>query len=499
MNPLLQVDIYKVSHEGFMENGTSKIYANLTARSLKHLPVIHENHDGKSVFFSLQHFAKDFLIKCFNDQFFNKPKSEVIRKFKRIMDAHLGKGSVDMSRFEALHDLGYLPIKIKALPEGSLVDIKVPFLTIVNTHPDFAWLTNYLETVMSQELWKPITIATIAREYRKLGNKYALQTTGSTAGVEFQFHDFSARGMSGRYDSAINGAAFLLSSNGTDTVSCIELLENSYNADVENEFVGCSVPATEHSIQCSGTAVRGEYESFLKWITVDYPSGIVSLVSDGFDYWNVLTDYLPRLKPHILDRQPNALGLSKVVIRPDSGNPVDIICGTEREFGHGVTPEEKGSIEILWEIFGGSVTEQGFKVLDSHIGLIYGDSITLEVAHAVFHRLKLKGFASTNVVFGVGSFTMQYVTRDSLGIAVKATYAVVDGNGYELFKDPATDSGVKKSAKGLLRVEKDGDKFVLYDQQTPKQEEHGELKTVFEDGKLLVETSLSEIRKRIWG
>ena len=550
MNPLLQVDIYKVSHEAFMPKGTTKIYSNFTARSNKHLNVNKERYDGKVVNFGLQHFIKDFLIKSFNEEFFAKPKEEVIGYFKRVMDAHLGKDSVDLTRFNSLHDLGYLPIEIKALPEGSLVDIKVPLLTITNTHPDYAWLTNYLETVLSQELWKPITIATIIREYRKLGNEYALKTTGSIAGTEFQFHDFSARGMSGRYDSSINGAAFLLSSNGSDTISAIEVLENSYNADVTQEFVGASVAASEHSVSCLGTSVDSELESYKKWITEDYPTGIVSLVSDTYDYWRVLTEYLPKLKDLILARPVNEIGLSKVVIRPDSGNPADIICGLKvisykdlegylsfsesykadkfhvvekdgeyfefhidsaysdifnETYDHSIELGDKvdsaivkGSVELLWETFGGTVTEQGYKVLDSHIGLIYGDSITPAVALDVFQRLEAKGFASTNIVFGVGSYTMQYVTRDSLGMAVKATYAEVNGVGYELFKDPITDSGMKKSAKGLLRVEKEGDNFVLYDQQTKEQEAQGELKTVFLNGELILQTSLTEIRQRLW-
>lgn len=569
---LANTDSYKLSHKGFMEPNTEIIYSNLTARSHKHFKAP-KSYDGKVVFFGLQHFVKDYLIEEWNAKFFSQPKEKVIGKFKRLVDAYLGEGSVPMGHFEELHDLGYLPIRIKALPEGSRVDIKVPVLTIVNTNKKFAWLTNYLETVMSASLWKPMTTATIVAEYRKLINEYALKTTGSLDFTMFQAHDFSFRGMSGRHDAAINGAAFLLSSCGTDTITAIELLEDYYNADVTKEFIATSVPASEHSIQCSGTAVRGEFESFKKWITEDYPTGIVSLVSDGFDYWKVLTDYIPRLKEDILKRPANAIGLSKVVIRPDSGNPVDIIAGEVfldltknckdfetfkcwakdeivEEVGddtphgeHGdsspskifkfqdkyyevcveiewnrydkqyyfidgsritsieeikLTPEQKGSIEILWDIFGGTTTEQGYKVLDSHIGLIYGDSITLEVAQEVFKRLEAKGFASTNVVFGVGSYTMNYNTRDTFGMAVKATYTEVDGKGYELFKDPVTDSGMKKSAKGLLRVEKEGDHYTLYDQQSWEQEAQGELKTVFEDGKLLKETTLTEIRNLLW-
>lgn len=574
---LANTDSYKLSHKGFMDEGTQVIYSNFTARADKYLPVLKHRFDHKAVFFGLQYFVVDYLINEWNNTFFSQPKEKVIGKFKRLVDAYLGAGAVPMDHFEQLHDLGYLPIEIKALPEGSRVNIKVPMLTIKNTDNRFAWLTNYLETVMSCELWKPITTATIVAEYRKLVNEFALKTTGSLEGTMFQLHDFSFRGMSGRKDAAINGAAFLLSSCGTDTIPAIEVLEDFYSADCTKEFIAASVPASEHSIACLGTAVKGELESYRKWITQDYPTGIVSLVSDTYDYWKVLTEYLPALKADILARPVNAIGLSKVVIRPDSGNPVDIICGTvgktyqtleeaitevnEEHFeeasadcegsynigcesystnvyikseakcytlttpfnynrhdkqyyyidnyGSGAgettaeefqpTPEVKGSIQLLWETFGGTVTEQGYKVLDSHIGLIYGDSITLEVAEEVFKRLEAKGFASTNVVFGVGSYTMQYLTRDSLGMAVKATYAEVDGVGYELFKDPITDTGMKKSAKGLLRVEKEGDDFVLYDQQTKEQEQQGALQTVFRDGILVTQTSLSEIRNRLWG
>lgn len=518
--PLAQTDSYKLSHHGFMDAATQRIYSNLTARSSKHLNVNKDRYDGKAVFFGLQAFIKDYLINDWNNKFFSQPKEAVIGKFKRLVDAYLGQGAIPMDHFEALHDLGYLPIQIKALLEGSRVNIKVPFLTITNTHPDFAWLTNYLETVMSCELWKPITTATIAYEYRKLVNEYALKTTGSTNFTEFQLHDFSFRGMSGRKDAAANGAAFLLSSCGTDTVPALEFLEEYYNADVTKEFIATSVPASEHSISCAGTAVRGELESYRKWITEDYPTGIVSLVSDTYDYFRVLTEYLPALKDDILARPVNAIGLSKVVIRPDSGNPADIICGVPHnwttdenttdgkiyhKYENGVwgeiisEAEAKGSVELLWETFGGTITEQGYKVLDSHIGLIYGDSITPAVALDVFQRLEAKGFASTNIVFGIGSYTMNYNTRDSLGMAVKATYAEVGGKGYELFKDPITDSGMKKSAKGLLKVTKDEQgNFILHDQVSWEQEKLGELKTVFKDGVLTSETSLSEIRDLLW-
>lgn len=250
-----------------------------------------------------------------------------------------------------------------------------------------------------------------------------------------------------------------------------------------------------------------------------YPTGILSVVSDTFDLWAVLTKVLPQLKEEIMERP------GKLVIRPDSGDPVDILCGTEginfilgdkgeilRKFkSHTYAPEEKGVVELLWDVFGGTINEQGYKVLDSHIGAIYGDSITTERAEAICARLEAKGFASTNVVFGIGSYTYQYNTRDTFGFAMKATYVEktywtgqFSGNaeaveGFEIFKDPITDDGLKKSAKGLLKViEKDG-KLELVDQigWDDVRAEDNMLKMVFLDGKLTNEVTLTQVRDNV--
>jgi len=467
----------------------------MTSRGYEHLPVLKEFYDGKSVFFGLQHFIKDFLIDEFNTTFFQQPKDTVIKKFKRRCDTYLGNDSVDMSRFEELHDLGYLPIKLKALPEGSRVDSKVPYFTIINTHPSFAWLTNYLETIISCETWKPTTTATIAYEFRKMFDKFALETVGNTDGVCFQGHGFEFRGMSGRHDAAISGAGFLLSFSGTDTIPAIDLLEDYYNADATKELIGASVPASEHSVSSLGSCLTGELEFFRDAITKHYPTGIVSLVSDTYDYFKVITEFATELKDDILNRQTNELGLAKVVFRPDSGNPVHIICGDPNApVG---SNEYKGSVECLWEIFGGATSELGYKTLNQRVGLLYGDSITQQRAFDILTKLKEKGFASNNVVFGVGSYTLNFLTRDCLGMAIKATWAQVDGVGYDIYKDPKTDSGLKKSAKGLLRVDCIDGVYTLKDQCTVEEEDGGELNTVFLDGKLIVETSLSEIRARV--
>lgn len=488
INPLTAIDFYKADHRRQYPEGTTEVYSNFTARSSHLARVDKDTFDDKIVFFGLQYFIKDFLQHEWDAGFFGLTKDTVVASYKRRMDCALGKDAIDVSHIEALHDLGYLPLKIKALPEGSRVPIKVPCLTIVNTHPDFFWLTNYIETVISSYLWKPITSATTAFEYKKLLTNFAKQTGSDLGFVEFQAHDFSFRGMSGLQDAAISGLAHLTSFKGTDSVPAIDMAERYYGANAELEMIGCSVPATEHSVMCMGMQ-DGELGTFARLITLTYPSGIVSIVSDTWDFWKVVTEYTRALRDHIMERD------GKVVIRPDSGNPVHIICG-DPDATPG-TPEYKGAVECLWDVFGGTVTDTGHKMLDEHIGLIYGDSITLDRAKEILTRLEAKGFSSGNIVLGVGSFTYQHVTRDSFGFAMKATSGVVNGERRDIFKDPKTDNGTKRSAKGLLRVEKEDGTFVLYDQQSEFEETRGELEVVYVNGQLASTETLQGVRLRI--
>lgn len=488
INPLTAIDFYKADHRNQYPEGTTEVYSNFTPRSNRLAKIIEDGHDNKVVMFGLQYFIKHFLQEVWDEQFFNQDKEKVVAAYKRRMDYALGSDAITVEHIEALHDLGYLPMKIKALPEGSRVPVGVPVLTVVNTHPDFFWLTNYIESVISCYLWKPMTSATTAFEYKRLLTKYALKTGTALDFVPFQAHDFSFRGLSSLQDSAVSGAAHLTSFWGTDTVPGIDLVEDYYGADATQTPVGFSVPATEHSVMCMGME-DGELDTFKRLINEIYPKGIVSIVSDTWDFWQVVTEFLKILKNDVLARE------GKVVIRPDSGDPVKIICGDD-DAPDG-SPEHKGAIQCLWDIFGGTRTETSYKLLDEHIGLIYGDSITLERAQQIVERLEAKGFASGNVVLGVGSYTYQYVTRDNHGFAMKATSGVVNGERRDIFKDPKTDSGTKKSAKGLLRIEKEGDRYVLYDQQTEEQEEQGALELVFEDGKLIKDQALAEIRARL--
>jgi nicotinamide phosphoribosyltransferase len=316
--------------------------------------------------------------------------------------------------------------------------------------------------------------------------------------VSWQGHDFGMRGMFGLEAAALSGAGHLLSFTGTDTVPAIDFLESYYHADATKEVVGGSVPATEHSVMCMGTP-EGEFETFKRLVTEVYPKGVVSIVSDTWDLWTVLTDYLPRLKDAILARD------GKVVIRPDSGDPVDILCGQVipgRDYRDIVEnanvdrslPVYKGVIELLWDTFGGTVNEKGFKQLDPHIGAIYGDSITVERADEICKRLAAKGFASTNVVFGIGSYTYQYVTRDTFGFAMKATYGEVNGEGRAIWKKPVTDNGTKTSAKGLLSVKRVDGKLQLQQDVLWDDVHSDDMQLVFENGHLFRGTNLSTVR-----
>ncbi|KYP16183.1 nicotinate phosphoribosyltransferase [Flavihumibacter sp. CACIAM 22H1] len=483
--PLLLKDGYKVGHRFQYPAGTGLVYSNLTPRKSRNAEI------DEIVFFGLQYFIKEYLQQQFREGFFDQPKEKALAAYKRRMDYYLGPDSIALDHLEALHDLGYLPLEIKALPEGCLVPMRVPVFTIRNTKPAFFWLTNMLETLMSAVLWKPSTSATTAFQYLKRFHEYAAATVGEDDSfIGWQGHDFSFRGMSGMEDAVLSGAAHLLCFTGTDTIPAIDFLELYYNANCEASLIGGSVPATEHSVMCMGTQ-QDEVATFRRLINEIYPGGVVSIVSDTWDFWQVITVFLPQLKAEILRRN------GKVVIRPDSGDPVKIIVGDENApVG---SPEYKGAIECMWELFGGTITPKGFKLLDAHIGLIYGDSITLERQEAILSGLMKKGFASYNVVLGIGSFTYEYVTRDSFGFAMKATYGEVDGEGRAIFKDPKTDDGTKKSAKGLLQVYRDASsgKLAVKDECSWEEEAQGELQTVFRNGTLVKEWSLEEIRQRI--
>ena len=481
LDTLLATDAYKLDHRRQYPEGTEFVYSNLTARGTR-VPGI-----DTTVFFGLQAYLQRLTQHW--QVFFDLTADElepVLAGYEQFVTALLGPNVIGVEHFRELHTLGYLPLRVCAVREGALIPLRVPYLTVENTDPRFFWLTNYFETQLSAELWQPITSATIAWNNRRLLDERADQS-GDEGAVQFQGHDFSYRGMAGDAAAAASGAGHLISFAGTDVLPAVRFVERFYpgNGDA---LLGASVPATEHSVMCAG-GQDGELETFDRLLSL-YPEGILSVVSDTWDLWRVLTDYLPARKKQIVERN------GKLVIRPDSGDPELILCG-DPQASEG-SPAYKGVVNLLAETFGTVTNAKGYRELEPHVGAIYGDSITYERADSITRNLMAQGYASTAVVFGFGSYTYQYQTRDTFKMAVKATWVQVEGVGRDILKDPVTDDGSKKSATGRLAVRRwmNGEHFLI-EHADPDQEADNELKLVFEDGKLLRQYSFTEIRETL--
>lgn len=527
-NPLYLADGYKLGHVHMLSKNTTRLYGTKTPRKIKYMPEGIE----KIVAIGSQ-LTWLWLHNQFQKHFFTKPWGE-LAEFVRDMESYLGL-PYDGEHFKKLYDLGYLPIRVKALEEGTETPPNVPHETYVNTVDGFAWLTLYLETIVSAISWKMNTSATLALQYRRNAKEWVLKTDPDQAYlIPFMCHDFSARGLS-PWDMITSGIGHASCFRGSDSLVVIPASRKFYG---ETEVPINSVNATEHSVTCTkifyyqkelldgnldeeinwyysfdlpadGDINNPDYLAIAECLTLrdwltDFPTGILSYVCDTFNTWKSATHIVPRLKKEIMERD------GKLVLRPDSGYPPDIICGDTSTLSKiGLSrkewlnlPQTKGVIELLWGIFGGTTSTKGYKVLDPHIGCIYGDAINLDKQVEIYDRLAKKGFAATNIILGVGSFTYQYNSRDSQGWAVKGAWFEIgnpkmDGvsrTGYDIYKDPATDNGTKKSLKGLIRVNED---FSVDQECTWEQESGGLLQTIYEDGKFYNQTTLTEIRERI--
>lgn len=806
INPILAIDSYKLGHMTMYPKGTTKIYCNAIPRSLSRLEaLVPEGYfDNKMVTLGTTIAVKE-IHQAFENNFFKRDIHEIILEFKETIAPFIGDNSneVLISNIIKLYGLGYLPLEFKCLPEGMVIPAQTPVLTVTNTHEDFAWLPNYLETFISNSFWKISTSATIARIYKNIFTKFSEETCDNNLHITFQGHDFSARGMSGMEDSIKTGLGHLTYFQGSDSIhsallvkklyGCTDLIAASvpacydditevltdngfklfkdltkedkvaqyledgtiefvkptayynmpykgkmvryysngysyvdcvvtpnhkmvrlnktkgiqlfeagykeeskttgynttnsvvisgilkgvaklspmeqlaiafqadgalpnrseayksgqirfslkkqrkidrldnilsalsldfsksnkdkkgyvsywiktnehffdkefswvklcngdtwakafinelqfwdgtikgncivysntnelaikkvlelcavsgyksqysfyfdnrgdrllqytvviqdkqaiYGKGVKREFIDydstvhcVSVPSkmiitkrnnrviicgnTEHSVMCLGSSNESEVETFRRLIK-QYDKGIVSIVSDTWDFWDTITNKVLELKEDILNRTEDSLGLSKLVFRPDSGDPVKVICG-DKTTPKG-SPEYKGAIECLWDIFGGTTNAKQYKVLNSKVGLIYGDAITFQRAVDILEGLRAKGFASSNVVLGIGSYAYNYVTRDTLGYAIKATYAEIQGKAFDIAKAPKTDSG-KKSMKGLLQVVEAEGQVITNQQVSWLDENDSILTSIYKDGVMLELDSWDKIRER---
>lgn len=502
-NPLLMVDFYKVCHSSQYPAGLTKMVSYYTPRMSR------LKDTNKITMFGLQAFIKEYLIEGFNTYFFNRSEEEVVAEYERVLNATLGKGAFESQKIRELHQLGYLPLEISAVPEGMRTAIGVPQIEITNTHPNFVWLVNTIETLLSCTMWHTQVSAEVGYRYRQIVQKYKDLTCDEDIPVSRLLGDFSMRGQQSAESAIKSSAAWCLSFANTATVPAILWLEDNYDCDCTKEPVAFGAISTEHSVMCSNFAIDGDEITQIKRLLIEiYPNHNFSMVSDSYDYWNLVDNILPQCKEEIMNHN------GCISIRGDSGDPVEVVTQT---------------VFHLWDMFGGTINSKGYKVLDSHVKAIYGDSITPQRCEAIYEILTENGFAINNVSLGVGSFSMmcletieteefwdedaqEYIpntrtlynpyTRDTFGIAVKATYAEdADGNPIMIYKQPKALSW-KKSQKGCCVVAKDGMSYTdghtwssAYDAIVKGEDL---LKPVFLNGELMCSYTLAEVRANMY-
>lgn len=577
MNSILKTDFYKVTHMLQYRDNITHFTSYLTPRGSRFQSI------DKMVVFGIANFVNEYLFKGFNEEFFNVEWPVVRNEVVEVLEKGLGYPqrlvNNTLVKIGALHNLGYLPVEINGLPEGSICPMQVPAIEIRSTDFAFAWVAQSIESLLSCEFWHPTMSATIAHEYAKIA-KAAYDKT--VCGVDYKtaMCDFSMRGQES-YESAVaSGAGFLTSFYNCSTVESRYYIERNYVHGDEVRVNGLT--STEHSVMCSDFSLCGdERETLKRLLTEVYPDVSFSAVSDSYDFWHLVTEILPTLKEEI-ENHKGFIG-----IRHDSDEPVHALCGIrcinlndilvydvevndfedfenlayeiinddfyfikeervyiEYTFGnknyHGVfdvvpydeevdtsgckwvrceisfieeerTPEDKGLVEVLYELFGGEKNDKGYIVVNPKVKAVYGDSITIPRAKEIYNRLEKKGFAANNVSLGVGSFSMECLeedgvlkpfTRDSFSIAVKATYGrkrIANGEvGFPIFKDPKGCEG-KKSLKGLCRViRKDGEFKVIQNLTEEKYNAYQthEMVNYFKDGKPM-KYSFEDVRNRL--
>lgn len=479
---LLLSDTYKQCHDRMYPVGLTKLVSYWVPRKS-----MLETQD-KMVFFGLQAFIKEYLIDYFNENFFSLTEDEVLELYTDSMDIQIGRWNYNLDKIVKLHSFGYLPLKIRALPEGTLVPMGVPCIEITNTHDDFAWLVQWIECILQVELWKPCCHATIGFMYRQIADKWYGKTVENIPS-SMACADFGMRGMSCMDEAIRCSASWLLSFDKTSTIPAINYIDKYYNADCKNNGLGIGAVSTEHSVMGANYSIDGDEVTFVKRLLNElYPNTSFSMVSDTYDYWNMVNNILPQVKEDIMNHN------GKLLVRPDSGDIVDISVRT---------------VEKLWEIFGGTVNAKGYKVLDPHIGIIYGDGCTLSNVDTIWSKLEKRGFAANCIAYGVGAFCFSAIaengklivaTRDTFGIAMKATYGVINGKKLMIYKDPKTDiSKLKKSHKGCCEIYTDENEELMCRDELLEMSNNTLLKAVFENGELVREDTFLNIRERLYG
>ena len=457
-NICLLTDSYKITHHYFYPKGTKKIYSYLESRVGAEF--------NKTIFYGLQYIIKKYLEGKAVTQ-------EKIDEADNLMRTHLGEGIFNREGWQYILDEfdGMLPIEIKAVPEGTPVDVGNVLMTVENTDDKCYWLVNYLESLLLQ-VWYPSTIATLSAEVRKLANFYLDVTGSDKSNLDFMLHDFGYRGATSTESSMLCGSAHLLSFSGTDTIPALTIPENYYN---DSEVYGFSVQATEHSVMTS-LGQDGEIQQALNVIE-NAKNGILSMVIDSYDYRNFLRQASTE-GSELNDAILKFLSIdgNKVVFRPDSGEPVSTTIDC---------------LNILESGFGSYDTESGYKVFDANIGLLWGDGLNYHKIRDILFAMKSNGWAAENIIFGMGGGLHSSVNRDTQRNAFKCSAQLRDGQWFDIFKNPLDSS--KKSKTGRFKLIEDDGSL-----KTISIDDEGDdiLRTVFKDGKLLVDEKYCDVKLR---
>ncbi len=460
-NRIIDTDSYKASHWLQYPPNTTLVHSYLESRGS-------DRDWNETIFFGLQYILKAFFVELFTQ--------ELVEEANEVIPAHgVPFNYAGWTSLIKKHN-GKLPLRVRAVPEGTIVPLRNALMTVENTDPEFFWLTGWFETQLMR-IWYPITVATQSYYIKKDVYRYLNETSDDPqAEIGFKVHDFGSRGVSSKETAAIGGAAHLVNFLGTDTMASLLLHRDYYGTNT----AGFSIPAAEHSTMTAwgreneALAYRNMLTNFAK------PGSIVAVVSDS---WNIYEAVEKIWGEHL--RQEVVDSGATIVIRPDSGDPIDVVS----KITH-----------LLAEKFGTKTNSKGFKVLNN-VRVIQGDGINGDSVNSILARLKSEGFSASNIAFGIGGSLLQKVNRDTLKFAYKCSAIVVDGNLREVYKEPITDIG-KTSKKGRLDLSRTKDgafETVVLKSVDEIESEESALKTVFENGELLVDQTLDEIRERAWG
>lgn len=458
INRIIDTDSYKASH--FLQ------YPPNTTRAFFYLESRGSDRDwNETVFFGLQYLLKNYFLAPFTQ--------EMVEEAREVITAHGLPFNYDGWTNLIKKHGGKLPLRIRAVAEGSVVPLHNVLMTVETTDDEFAWVGSWFETQLLR-VWYAITVSTQSWQIKRDVYK-VLQETADDANAEiaFKVHDFGARGVSSQETAAIGGAAHLVNFMGTDTMASLLLHRKFYH----EPMAGFSIPAAEHSTITSWgrdneiEAYRNMLRNFAK------PNSLVAVVSDSWNIYEAVEKiWGEQLKQEVIDSG------ATIVIRPDSGEPVEVVS----KVAH-----------LLAEKFGFEVNSKGYKVL-KNVRIIQGDGVNQNSIRAILQRLKTEGFSASNIAFGIGGSLLQKIDRDTLKFAYKCSAIVTDGNLREVYKQPITDAG-KNSKRGRLDLIKDENgeyKTVqLKDVETPAAE-NSQMRVVFENGELLIDDNLGEIRRR---